>query len=92
MKLNSNQKINFTTIIVVSCLVNGENKYKIWVYENNILKENEHLKLGDALTVKMKKRHSMPNLLQVPGNATIKQSETFDSKLRLRKKHTWIVF
>ena len=29
MKLNFNQKINFTTIIAVSCLVNGENKYKI---------------------------------------------------------------
>ena len=54
---------------------------------NFTIKENEHLKLGDALTVKMKKRHSMPNLLQVPGNATIKQSETFDSKLRLRKKY-----
>ena len=56
---------------------------------NFTVKENEHLKLGDALTVKMKKRHSMPNLLQVPGNATIKQSETFDSKLRLRKKTTF---
>jgi len=55
---------------------------------NFTVKENEHLKLGDALTVKMKKRHSMPNLLQVPGNATLKQSETFDSKLRLRKKHS----
>jgi len=53
-------------------------------YSFNI-KENESLKLGDALTVKMKKRHSMPNLMKVQYKQQMKQSETFESKLRLRK-------
>ena len=53
-------------------------------YSFNIT-ENESLKLGEALTVKMKKRHSMPNLMKVQYKQQMKQSETFESKLRLRK-------
>jgi len=56
------------------------------------IKENQSLKLGAPLTVRMKKRHSMPNLqLQTTKTAsnsssTMKQSETFDSSnVRLRK-------
>ena len=50
--------------------------------------ENETVKLGQSFSMKMRKRHSMPNLNL--GHSTpkskIKPSETFDSKKNLRHR------
>merc|ERR1719476_627796 len=54
---------------------------------NFTIKANQPLKLGAPLTVKMKKRHSMPNLQIQSSSSKMKQSETFDTSnnVRLRK-------
>jgi len=67
------------------------------------VKENQTLRLGEGLTMRMKKRHSMPNLFsssknrdsnqnghfsdrEAPHKSRMRPSETFDSKVHLRKR------
>ena len=51
--------------------------------------ENETVKLGQSFSMKMRKRHSMPNLNLGPTpnhKSKMKPSETFDSKKNLRHR------